>query len=421
MEPNIPSPVCRKDGVEIHAAVPKDITEAFSVIAVRENGAWLLVRHSARKTWELPGGHREPDETPLEAACRELYEETGALRFCAPAAAIASHRADRRAGVHCFWRRPSRAALCPKAKSRKYVCLCRTAQRAHLPDDTARTPRLCGEIPARRRAGKRTSLPRARTEGGTPVNDALYLRAVGIAAAVQPDYSFSLPAVRALARMGRLRLEKPVTFLVGENGTGKSTLLEAIAAAWGFNPEGGTRNFRFSTARTHAELYRSLVLQRGPRRPRDGFFLRAESFYNVATEIDRLDEIAPLKGAYGGRSLHEQSHGESFLALVLNRFSGSGLYLLDEPEAALSPARQLALLAALDGLVRKNSQFLIATHSPLLLAYPNAEIFVLSERGIEKTPYRQTEPYLLTKRFLEAPERMLNELLGTEEEAFEAR
>ena len=147
----------------------------------------------------------------------------------------------------------------------------------------------------------------------------------------------------------------------------------------------------------------------------------AESFYNVATEIDRLDEIAPLKGAYGGRSLHEQSHGESFLALVLNRFSGSGLYLLDEPEAALSPARQLALLAALDGLVRKNSQFLIATHSPLLLAYPNAEIFVLSERGIEKTPYRQTEPYLLTKRFLEAPERMLNELLGTEEEAFEAR
>lgn len=157
------------------------------------------------------------------------------------------------------------------------------------------------------------------------------------------------------------------------------------------------------------------------RAARDGFFLRAESFYNVATEIDRLDEIAPLKGAYGGRSLHEQSHGESFLALVLNRFSGSGLYLLDEPEAALSPARQLALLAALDGLVRKNSQFLIATHSPLLLAYPNAEIFVLSERGIEKTPYRQTEPYLLTKRFLEAPERMLNELLGTEEEAFEAR
>ena len=128
------------------------------------------------------------------------------------------------------------------------------------------------------------------------MNDALYLRAVGIAAAVQPDYSFSLPAVRALARMGRLRLEKPVTFLVGENGTGKSTLLEAIAAAWGFNPEGGTRNFRFSTARTHAELYRSLVLQRGPRRPRDGFFLRAESFYNGATEFDRLVELAPVKG-----------------------------------------------------------------------------------------------------------------------------
>lgn len=141
MEPNIPSPVCRKDGVEIHAAVPKDITEAFSVIAVRENGAWLLVRHSARKTWELPGGHREPDETPLEAACRELYEETGALgSVCAPAAAIASHRADRRAGVHCFWRRPSRAALCPKAKSRKYVplphCPARSPTRRYSPYST---------------------------------------------------------------------------------------------------------------------------------------------------------------------------------------------------------------------------------------------------------------------------------------------
>lgn len=240
------------------------------------------------------------------------------------------------------------------------------------------------------------------------MNDALYLRAVGVTAAAQPDYSFSLPAVRALARMGRLRLEKPVTFLVGENGTGKSTLLEAIAAAWGFNPEGGTRNFCFSTARTHAELYRALVLQRGARRPRDGFFLRAESFYNVATEIERLE----LEDAYGGRSLHAQSHGESFLPLVLNRFSGNGLYLLDEPEAALSAARQLALLAALDELVHKSSQLLIATHSPLLLAYPDANIFVLSEHGIEKTPYRQTEPYLLTKRFLDAPERMLGELLG---------
>ena len=211
--------------------------------------------------------------------------------------------------------------------------------------------------------------------------------------------------------MGRLRLEKPVTFLVGENGTGKSTLLEAIAAAWGFNPEGGTRNFRFSTARTHAELYRSLVLQRGPRRPRDGFFLRAESFYNVATEIDRLDEIAPLKGAYGGRSLHEQSHGESFLARVLNRFSGSGLYLLDEPEAALSPARQLTLLAEIHQLVSNDSQFIIATHSPILMAYPGAHIWQLSAEGIESVSYEETEHYQLTRRFLENPRRYLEYLL----------
>ena len=211
--------------------------------------------------------------------------------------------------------------------------------------------------------------------------------------------------------MGRLRLEKPVTFLVGENGTGKSTLLEAIAAAWGFNPEGGTRNFRFSTARTHAELYRSLVLQRGPRRPRDGFFLRAESFYNVATEIDRLDEIAPLKGAYGGRSLHEQSHGESFLALVLNRFSGSGLYLLDEPEAALSPSRLLTLLCEMDALVKRRSQFIVATHSPILMAFPGARLYLLDEEGIRPTDYRETEHYQLTKQFLDCPERMLRYLL----------
>ena len=134
------------------------------------------------------------------------------------------------------------------------------------------------------------------------MNDALYLRAVGIAA-VQPGLFLFPAGCSGAGPYGAPAAGKPVTFLVGENGTGKSTLLEAIAAAWGFNPEGGTRNFRFSTARTHAELYRSLVLQRGPRRPRDGFFLRAESFYNVATEIDRLDEIAPLKGAYGGRSL----------------------------------------------------------------------------------------------------------------------
>lgn len=252
------------------------------------------------------------------------------------------------------------------------------------------------------------------------MNDALYLRAVGIAAAVQPDYSFSCRLFGRWPVWGACGWKNLSRFW-WENGTGKSTLLEAIAAAWGFNPEGGTRNFRFSTARTHAELYRSLVLQRGPRRPRDGFFLRAESFYNVATEIDRLDEIAPLKAPTAAVRFMSSPTVKAFSRLYSTVFQAAACTpCWTNRRPALSPARQLALLAALDGLVRKNSQFLIATHSPLLLAYPNAEI-LFAERGIEKTPYRQTEPYLLTKRFLEAPERMLNELLGTEEEAFEAR
>lgn len=232
------------------------------------------------------------------------------------------------------------------------------------------------------------------------------------------EYLLELPAVRALEGEG-LSFSRPVTFFVGENGSGKSTLLEAIAAAWGFNPEGGSINFNFSTKETHSGLHRALLLRRGARRPRDGYFLRAESFYNVASEIDRLDEIAAdeplLQDAYGGRSLHEQSHGESFFALVTNRLRGNGLYLFDEPEAALSAVRQLALLSAIHDLVKKGSQLLIATHSPILTAYPHAEIYTLGEHGVQKTPYGQTEPYLITKRFLNAPERMLRELLGEDE------
>lgn len=232
------------------------------------------------------------------------------------------------------------------------------------------------------------------------------------------EYLLELPAVRALEGEG-LSFSQPVTFFVGENGSGKSTLLEAIAAAWGFNPEGGSINFNFSTKETHSTLYRALLLRRGARRPRDGYFLRAESFYNVASEIDRLDDIAAdaprLRDSYGGRSLHEQSHGESFFALVTNRLGGNGLYLFDEPEAALSAVRQLALLSAIHELVKKGSQLLIATHSPVLTAYPRAEIYALGGHGVRKTPYEQTEPYLLTKRFLNAPGRMLRELLGEED------
>lgn len=221
------------------------------------------------------------------------------------------------------------------------------------------------------------------------------------------SYVFSLPAVKHL---GRLELRQPVTFLVGENGTGKSTLLEAVAVACGFNPEGGTHNFSFSTSDTHSPLYRALVVSKGVKRPKDGFFLRAESFYNVATEVDRLDKISPLLKSYGGRSLHSQSHGESFLALMLHRFGGQGVYLLDEPEAALSPSSLFAMLIRMRDLVERDSQFLIATHSPILMAYPGAEIYQLDEAGIRLTPYEETSHYLLTRQFLNHPQKMLGDL-----------
>jgi len=229
-------------------------------------------------------------------------------------------------------------------------------------------------------------------------------------------YPFCLPAVRNLHS---LTLDPAVTFLIGENGSGKSTLLEAIAVAAGFNPEGGTRNFNFATRASHSDLHSFLRLVKGPRRPRDGFFLRAESFFNVATEIEQLDaEPAggpPVIDSYGGQSLHQQSHGESFLALVNNRFGGKGLYILDEPEAALSPSRQLALLARLNDLARDESQFIIATHSPIIMAYPQATIFELSEGGIEQVPYEETEHYRISRRFLNDRDAMLRKLLDSGE------
>lgn len=243
-----------------------------------------------------------------------------------------------------------------------------------------------------------------------------YIRSVKLAD-ISDDRTYlrDLPVVRNLAAIEPLVLDDKVTFFVGENGTGKSTLLEAIAVKFGFNAEGGTLNFAFSTFDSHSELYKYIKLIKGIKRPSDGFFLRAESFYNAASYIEELDMIAAptpkISESYGGKSLHEQSHGESFFSLVMNRFGGKGLYILDEPEAALSPSRQMSLLVRINELVQNDSQFIIATHSPILLAYPGAAIYELTEDGIHRTPYEETETYSVMKSFMDNPKRMLKYLL----------
>jgi len=248
-----------------------------------------------------------------------------------------------------------------------------------------------------------------------------YLRSVSLERGAVPSFDehpFDVPAVRTLERM---ELHPEVTFLVGENGSGKSTLLEAIAVAWGLNAEGGSRNFRFGTRPSHSELHRYLRLSKGAGQAYDGYFLRAESFYNVASELERIDAAdhsqlhplgRPIRESYGGVSLHEQSHGESFFALLTERLGGGGLYILDEPEAALSPTRQMAALVRMRDLVRMKSQFLVATHSPILMAYPGARILLLEETGMREVAYEETEHYVVTREFLNNPQRMLRELMS---------
>lgn len=227
-------------------------------------------------------------------------------------------------------------------------------------------------------------------------------------AGVSAHFPFTVPAIK---RLKTRELAGDVTILAGENGSGKSTILEAIAIGMGMNAEGGSRNFNFSTRESHSDLHHHLTFVKGVIRPKDTFFLRAETFYNVATAVDELGAAHN----YGGESLHHQSHGESFLALMTERFGGHGLYILDEPEAALSPTRQLSCIRVMHDLVQRGSQFIMATHSPILMAYPGAKIYWLSETGMKSISYEDTEHYQTTKLFLEQRERMLDELLSEPE------
>lgn len=239
------------------------------------------------------------------------------------------------------------------------------------------------------------------------MSTAKYISKIVLDKPINPrSYLAHIPVIQYLIQNNTLELSKSITFFVGENGTGKSTLLEAIAVAYGFNAEGGTVNFNFSTRETHSELYKHLLL--GKRAfAKDGFFLRAESLYNVATNIEEVKMI----GSYGGISLHNQSHGESFLSIVQNRFSGRGLYILDEPEAALSPMKLLTLMAEINRLVKLDSQFIIATHSPILMAMPDSQILEFSNDGLKNTDYQSTEHYQITKSFINNPDKMIKYLL----------
>jgi predicted ATPase len=221
------------------------------------------------------------------------------------------------------------------------------------------------------------------------------------------DRESYLRSIEAIHNVDHIRLTNPVTFFVGENGSGKSTILEAIAVACGFNPEGGTRNYNFSTYDSHSELCDAIRLVRGVRRAEWGYFLRAESFYNVATKEDEYS-----RGPGGiPQHYHEKSHGESFLQLVQNTFRPNGLYLLDEPEAALSPQRQLTLLMEIDRCARAGAQFIIASHSPILLGIPDAQILTFDEGPIHPCAYEDTDSYQVMSTFMNNRQQLLHRLL----------
>lgn len=234
-----------------------------------------------------------------------------------------------------------------------------------------------------------------------------------------PLHDGYLQNISSLKNGLQLQLKTNVTFFVGENGSGKSTLLEAIAEQCGFSLRGGSRNHNINTGHRfegyESALAPGLILGWTPSRIYDGFFMRAESFFNFASYIDELalDDRRILR-AYGGRSLHEQSHGESFLALFNNQFE-NGVYILDEPEAALSPARILAFMTVINQLEQNGrAQFIIATHSPILICYPGATIYQFDQSGVHETTYEETEHFYLTKSFLNNPAAYLRHLTGDE-------
>ena len=217
-----------------------------------------------------------------------------------------------------------------------------------------------------------------------------------------------LRGIEAIKDLDYLAFNKNITIFVGENGSGKSTMLEAIAVSYGFNPEGGTKNYNFSTYDSHSELCDAIRLSRGFKKPGWGYFLRAESFYNVAT----AEEMYSREDPRGVREqFHERSHGESFLQMAQSNFRGHGLYLLDEPEAALSPQRQLTLLLEIVNCAKEDAQFIMVTHSPILLGIPGAEILSFDNGQIHAIDYEDTDSYQITKMFIENKEQLLKRLL----------